>query len=359
MRFSQANAQRVRRAKRKAFRIALAVCLVSCTARSSVQAISPITALTLAPTRDAIVAGSQGRLEVQSWPSMAQIAAHELDIGQIHDLQFSPAGDRLLVVGGRPSERGEWRLVAWPSLSVVATNTDHDDVIYSATWLSGDRFVTGATDNQVIEWQVGGGEARGALGNAREVVRRPGHSRRVLSVEHCAQAGLLVTAGVDQSLRVWSCPGFGVPSRDQPFASVPSRPPAPLRVLDNHTGIVRDLATRPGDRAIPYVASASADKTVRLWQPSIGRLVRFARLDAEPLSIAWTSDGDRIAVGCTDGVLRMVDPDTVTVEQELDALEGWVYEVVAAPDGSFAVGGTGGQTRRVETRGTPEPRNQE
>ena len=75
----------------------------------------------------------------------------------------------------------------------------------------------------------------------------------------------------------------------------------PVRILDNHTGTIRDLATRPGDHAVPYLASASADKTVRIWQPSIGRLVRFVRLPAEPLAIAWTSDGKRLAASCIDG----------------------------------------------------------
>lgn len=75
--------------------------------------------------------------------------------------------------------------------------------------------------------------------------------------------------------------------------------------------------------------------------------MRFARLSVEPVSIAWTLDGTRLAVGCVDGKLRMVNPNTVKVEQELKAIHGWVYEVLAAPDGSFAVGGTAGELTRV------------
>ena len=43
------------------------------------------------------------------------------------------------------------------------------------------------------------------------------------------------------------------------------------------------------------VASASADRTIRIWQPTIGRLVRYVRLEAEPLSIAWLGGRFRVS----------------------------------------------------------------
>jgi WD40 repeat protein len=89
------------------------------------------------------------------------------------------------------------------------------------------------------------------------------------------------------------------------------------------------------------------DKTVRLWQPSIGRLVRFARLPVEPTSIAWSRDGERLAVGGADGKLRIINPNNVEIEQTFDAIDGWIFEIASASDGSFAVGGTAGVIKRV------------
>ena len=281
----------------------------------------PVTALAFSPAGDRLLVGSQSGIDVRTWPSLDVVERVESELSQIHELRFSPDGTKLIVVGGSPSEFGEVDVIAWPERKCLASGVEHDDVIYSAVWLANDRFVTGGADNQLIEWEL-------ADNNLVDTKRLNGHSRRVLAVEAVSRARIVVSAGVDQSLRVW-------------------KESSAQRVLDNHQGIVRDLAVRPGDDAIPYVASASADKTVRLWQPTIGRLVRFARLPVEPLSIAWTNDGKYLAVACVDGKLRIVNTTTVKIVAELAAVEGWAYEVLAARDGSFVVGGAKGQLVRV------------
>ena len=97
------------------------------------------------------------------------------------------------------------------------------------------------------------------------------------------------------------------------------------------------------------VASVGADRTVRLWQPEIGRLVRFARLESNPLAVAWNADGSLLAVAAADGKVRVFDPATAEPLRELDALDGWAYTLAAAPDGmQMLVAGEDGQVRRVE-----------
>ncbi|MCP3694450.1 MAG: hypothetical protein GY917_19770 [Planctomycetaceae bacterium] len=51
---------------------------------------------------------------------------------------------------------------------------------------------------------------------------------------------------------------------------------------------------------------------------------------------------------CTDGQVRVIDPETVKVMHELPAVEGWAYSLAVHPtDGSLLVGGQNGQLRRV------------
>ncbi|MEX0713634.1 MAG: PQQ-binding-like beta-propeller repeat protein, partial [Pirellulales bacterium] len=63
----------------------------------------------------------------------------------------------------------------------------------------------------------------------------------------------------------------------------------------------------------------------------IGRMVRFARLASPPRSVAWTFDGRQIVVGCEDGHVRVVDPRTVRVVEDLPAIDGWVHSLAASP----------------------------
>ena len=295
--------------------------LVLATLVASSFARPPVTALTFSPEGETVLAGSQGIVEIRAWPGLKVVGRIESNLSQIHDLCFSPNGQRLLVVGGSPSEFGQSDVLSWPDRKTVASSTEHDDVVYSAVWTNEDQFTTASVDNSLIQWRVRDEELS-------QHGRLTGHSRRALAVDYLSANQLLVSGGVDRSLRVWSASGLE-------------------RVLDHHTDVVRDIAVRPGKQAIPYVASASADKTVRIWQPTIGRLVRFARLPVEPLSIAWSLDGRWLGVGCTDGSLRVVDPLTVQVVSTAAVLEGWAYEVAAAKDGSFVVGGSSGRVVRI------------
>lgn len=121
-----------------------------------------------------------------------------------------------------------------------------------------------------------------------------------------------------------------------------------VRTLNNHTSAVHRLALRPTVGGLPMIASVSDDRTVRLWQPTIGRMVRFAQLDATPLAVDWLIDGSRIVVATSVGSVQLIDPDTVEVTQNISAVDGWAYALDVHPtDGSLLVGGTNGQLKRI------------
>jgi WD40 repeat protein len=294
----------------------------ACWIASSAAAAPPVTAAAFAPSGDAIVVGSQAGIEVRAWPSLELQRRLETRLAHVHHLAFSPDGAWLAAAGGAPREAGEIEWFDWPSGASRAKRHAHGDLVYHAAFSADGRLAATSAEGLVNVFDS----------SANPVAVLRGHSRGVLAAAWLPGDKQLVTAGIDQSLRLWDVASESL-----------------VRTLDNHTDEVRGLAVRPGGRAgPPLLASASADRTVRLWQPTIGRLVRFVRLAEEPLDINWTPDGALLLASCTDGHLRIIDPDTVEVLQDMPAIDGWAYTVVGASAGDFAfVAGAGGQMKAV------------
>ncbi len=289
----------------------------------------PITALSFAPDGRTLVTGSQSGLVIRSWPALDPIRSLPSQIQNIHDLKFSPDGELLLVAGGSPAVSGDYELYRWPKGDRIQAEAPHNDVIYAVAWeQDSTSFATASGDRTVLVHRVGQSEPVQLL---------EGHTGSVLAVEFLGHD--LLTAGVDQSLRLWDLESGET-----------------TRTLSNHTGPVLALVVRPESQEgeLPMVASVGDDRTARFWQPTIGRMVRFARLDQRPLCAGWmgTSSRNVLAVGCRDGHVRIIDPDTVETLQDIPAFEGWVFCLASPPDGTAIVAaGTDGQILRLAVDG--------
>ena len=117
--------------------------------------------------------------------------------------------------------------------------------------------------------------------------------------------------------------------------------------LNQHSKPINSMAVCPASAGKPMVATAAEDRTIRFWQPTIGRMMRYVRLDSEPLDIAWMSES-QIVARCVDGQARVVDTDNVEVLHTIPVIKGWAYAVARHPhDGTLAIAGSDGQLRRV------------
>jgi WD40 repeat protein len=292
-------------------------------AASLAHAAPPITAAAFTPDGKAVVVGSQAGLTTYAWPDLQPQGPLNSKLANIHDLAFSPQGDVLLAAGGKPAEEGSIELRAWPAREPVATIVAGNDVVYGVDWRAdGAVFAAACGDRQVRLFDRQGKPLRDCQG----------HSRPVLAVRFLP-GGQLLSAARDQSIRLWD-----------------AETGRAVRSLDNHTAAATGLAVRPGvaEGAPPWVASIGADRTLRFWQPTIGRLVRFARLPSEPLALQWTADGSRVAVACADGHLRLIDPETVEITADLPVWEGWAYTLARSPaGGAMLVAGHDGRMRRI------------
>ena len=296
-----------------------------------VDSLAPITALAVAPSGTEVVAGSQAGLELRRIPHVVPgvliptIPHFELvrklptELEHIHDVRFSPDGNLLGVVGGSPSQHGAVELYRWPEATLHSRRELHEDLNYSIGWQADSKsFAVAGFDTRVSICDI----------NQKVPLRViEGHSRSVLAVAFLPGEFGLASGGVDESIRLWE-PATG----------------KLLRSLSNHTKSVTGLAVRPGDwPGPPSLASIGLDHTVRLWQPTIGRLMRFARLSSPPLDVSWMNDGNLIVVACKDGKLRVIDPDSMEMLEEISAIDGIAYCLTVLPNGKVAVGGQAGQ----------------
>ena len=287
----------------------------------------PVTALCFAPDGKFLAAASQAGLSIRNWPDLKVVAkpdSFQTSLANIRDLAFSPGGKHLAVAGGTPAEAGIVEVFSWPAGKRLSEFQGHSDSVSGVAWIDDDSLATASLDHEVSIWDLGAKKPHRKLN---------GHSRGVTTVAVVRQQEkvTLVTAGLDQNLRVWE-----------------TATGRQIRALKNHTREVHQLAVRPATEGLPMVASISRDHTVRLWQPTIGRMVRFARLESPPLAVAWLPDGSLVAVTSADGAVRLVDPDTAKVVRKRPALDGWAYSLAAHPkDESLAVGGRNGALKRV------------
>jgi WD40 repeat protein len=285
---------------------------------------APITAVVIDKERPVAVVGSQRGLVVRSLPDLKVLQELPTTLSSIHDIAISSDGRRLVAVGGVPGESGSVELYEWPSGKKIKHVSPHQDVIYRVAWSpDSTSFATASADKTVQIFDLDC-QNRGTL---------QGHSRAVMAVDFLPNELGLLSAGVDTSIRYWDWMNL------EPNKSL-------KRTLINHTKDIYSIEARRNSKdTIPVVASISQDRTVRFWQPTIGRMMRFVRLESVPLDFCWLSDGAQLAVVCQDGRIRYVVADTAQVVQTIEALHGIAYCIAADSKNGLLVGGSDGQIR--------------
>ncbi|MEC9094654.1 MAG: WD40 repeat domain-containing protein [Planctomycetota bacterium] len=296
--------------------------IVSCLVICPLQGQSPsVTDIAFAPDGKTVLCSSQKGIQVYTWPRLALQNTIQINMPNVHCIVFSPDGKQLAVGGGHPSESGAVETYTWPQCHLVTTLGNHDDAVLSVAWRGNQRLVSASHDRSLTEWN---------LKTQKPIKHYRGHSRGITSI--CIlKNGEIVSVGHDQSVRVWDPESTEL-----------------IRSLNQHTRGIQALAICPNHSEKPMIATAAADRTLRFWQPTIGRLMRYIRLGSEPLAIAWVNESQVIA-SCVDGQARLIDSDNVKILQTIPGVKGWAYAIAVHPnDGSFAIAGSNGQLRRVK-----------
>ena len=280
---------------------------------------APVTALCFSPDGESLLSGGYGEIRVKS------TAARSLpsSLQQVRDLCFHPSGKYLLAAGGEPGSSGGIELFSWPQGRLLPSRHGHRDVVHAAAFnRDGALLATAGADGavQLYRFSVA---ASGAvqLSNLQQL---KAHTAAVLSLAFSPDGRTLLTAGADRTLRVWEA-ATGQPQRS----------------FTNHTDAIHCLAFQPaGGQGPATAASGSEDRTVRIWQPEIGRMVRIVRgFEGPVLSVVYSRDGSRIYCGDTTGTIRVIDAESDQGLTSWKAHPGWIYRLALSPDGKRLASG--------------------
>ena len=185
---------------------------------------------------------------------------------------------------------------------------------------TGDTALSGSFDTSAILWSL-------RSGSAQRVMRF--HNAAVNAVTFLDN-DLVATAGADGRIAIWR-----------------SGAADPEHVLEGHTAPVVALAASPDGKTL---ASASWDRTIRLW-PVGGGTPRVLEGHSQNVnSVAFTPDGRFLVSAGYDLTLRVwpladgAQPSTITLPSPLNA-------VAVAPDGELAAAGADGNVYFLNREG--------
>lgn len=273
----------------------------------------PVTCLRSTSDGHQLVVASQKGLTVRDWNTLQvdKVLSHSLS--HVHDVQLNADQTRMYVAGGEPGESGIVACYAWPDLVPQWSVTISEDLIYAlALSDNGQTLAAAAHDHSIYLLNA----STGGLG-----VTLTDHSRPVRGVLF-VDSTTIASCSLDQSIRLWASDTGSV-----------------VRALTNHTLPPTEMAQRPSFEGLPMIASGGEDRTVRLWQPTIGRLVRFKRFRSAVQSVTFTNDGQFVVCGCRDGFVQFTNADTLETITAPNQFPVWVTGLVAHPNQTAVAAG--------------------
>ena len=164
-------------------------------------------------------------------------------------------------------------------------------------------------------------------GNRRHLRTMRGHTRAVYSVAWSPDGRTLASGSRDGTVRLWN------PNNGVNFA-----------ILRGHTDRVHGVAFSPDGRMLASVSWRSP--YVILWDVNSQSRIRTMS-GGSGWSVAWSPDGQTLAVGIYSGTIHLYDPNTGSKKQSLNGHSNDVRSVAFHPNGRILASGSEDNTIRI------------
>lgn len=307
--------------------------------------------------------------DITSGTVLSTLTGHAFDVNTI---VFSPDGRTLLTSGdttailwdaatGKSIQRftGHTSLVNSASFSpdgrkIITSSNDGTAIVWDissggidltlkndSAWITvsmfspdGKTIVTSPGDNTLKLWDAGNGQLRNTLykgtesGMAAWADSLGGHRGMINSAAFSPDGKYIATASDDKTVKIWT-PGNG-----EIFKTLIGHEDAVYSAAYSHDG--------------KFLITASGDNTAKLWNATDGILIHtFAGHSDRVKSAAFSSDGERIITASWDNTIRIWNTKNMKLMQVLTGHTSSVASADVELNGRYFVTGAWDNTARI------------
>lgn len=290
---------------------------------SSLLAAPPaVTAVAYQPDGHRIAFGSHGEVRIFGDGGGANGVLKGQD-GRISALAYSHDGKRLAVASGSPGKAGIVRLYAIDAApTLLATIAGHTDIVHTIAFSPDSATLATAGYDRVVQlWELPAKSASEPSTLAKPILTLKDHSDTVYAVSFHPDGKLLASASADRTVKVWD-------------ASTGQR----LYTLGEPTDWLYALQWSPDKK---HLAAAGVDKSIRIWAADRdgGKLVLAAFAHQKPVwRLAYSRDGQALFSVGEDRIIKAWNATKMTETKVYAAMPDAILDFALSPDGKkFAV----------------------